>query len=465
MGSCEGGVVVVVKKTEVVAAVLPVTEHRLAMSNLDLLLPPLDVGIFFCYNDGAKNNEMLISMVRKGLGQALVSFPVLAGEVVPNNAGEPEMLCNNRGVDFVQAFADMELQHLDLYNPDVSVDAKFVPVKKHGVLSIQVTEMRCGGAIIGCSFDHRVADAHSINKFLIAWANMTRSNYSRGDDSIHPLLFPGDNYMNKLIPSYSRSLIVPREPRHHDSAIDNMYMLIKDIASSAPQVPPSFHLQSRIYQISAQQIQLLQSLAGPKRTKFESFSALLWKLLAKAAKEDKKRCKLGIVVNGRNCLSKSASLNETTMDTYFGNVLSVPYSDASVGELKSLPLSEIANLVHACVESAANEEHFRGLVDWVENRRPQPAMCKIYSCLPSDTEEVAVVVSSGQRFPVSKMDFGWGRPSFGSYHFPWGGTTGYVMPMPSARDDGDWIVYMHLFRKHLDFVEKEAPHIFKPFAY
>lgn len=164
-------------------------------------------------------------------------------------------------------------------------------------------------------------------------------------------------------------------------------------------------------------------------------------------------------------MSKSASLNATPMDNYFGNVLSVPYSDASVGELKSLPLSEIANLVHACVESAANEEHFRGLVDWVENHRPQLAMCKIYSCLPSDTEEVAVVVSSGQRFPVSKMDYGWGRPSFGSYHFPWGGTTGYVMPMPSARDDGDWIVYMHLFQKHLDFVEKEAPHIFKPFVY
>lgn len=129
---------VVVKNTEVVVAVLPVTEHRLALSNLDLLLPPLDVGIFFCYDDGGKNKEMMMSTVKKGLGQALVSFPVLAGEVVQNNEGEPEMLCNNRGVDFVQAFADMELQHLDLYNPDVSVDANFVPVKKHGVIAIQV---------------------------------------------------------------------------------------------------------------------------------------------------------------------------------------------------------------------------------------------------------------------------------------------------------------------------------------
>ena len=35
-----------------------------------------------------------------------------------------------------------------------------------------------------------------------------------------------------------------------------------------------------------------------------------------------------------------------------------------------------------------------------------------------------------------------------------GGTTGYIIPMPSATDDGDW---MHPLGKHLDFAEKEAP--------
>ncbi|KAK1392264.1 hypothetical protein POM88_011320 [Heracleum sosnowskyi] len=49
------------------------------------------------------------------------------------------------------------------------------------------------------------------------------------------------------------------------------------------------------------------------------------------------------------------------MAKYFENVLSVPFGDASVGQLKSMPLSEIA----------ANEEHFRGLIDWVESHRPR----------------------------------------------------------------------------------------------
>ncbi|KAL1816469.1 hypothetical protein ACET3Z_019043 [Daucus carota] len=458
MGSCEGGVAVVVKRTEVVVAVLPVAESRLAMSNLDLLLPPLDVGIFLCYDKGSENinNETKISMLKRGLGQALVPFYPLAGEVAMNSQGEPALFCNNRGVDFVHAFADIDLQHLDLYTPDASIHVNFVPIKKHGVFSIQVTETKCGGLVIGCTFDHRAADAHSINKFLVAWADITRS--------ICPLNISDKAMVNKYTPCFRRSLLTPRKPSHHDPAIDDMYILIKNAAPPSNS-PPLFHLQSRIYQISAYHIQRLQSLAGPKRTKLESFTALLWKLLAKSAKHNKKKCKLGIVVNGRNCLTDSSTTDtKISFDDYFGNVLSVPYSESTVGELKSLPLSAIANKVHACVESAANEEHFRGLVDWVEKQRPQQAMCKVYSCIPNEAEEAAVVVSSGQRFPVSQMEFGWGRPCFGSYYFPWGGYTGYVMPMPSAANDGDWIVFMHLSPSHLDFIERDAPNIFKPFV-
>ena len=35
-----------------------------------------------------------------------------------------------------------------------------------------------------------------------------------------------------------------------------------------------------------------------------------------------------------------------------------------------------------------------------------------------------------------------------------GGTAGYIIAMPSAIDDGDW---MHPLGKHLDSAEKEAP--------
>jgi len=46
MSAENGDFPVYVTSEEVVAAVLPMQEHRLPLSNLDLLLPPVDVGVF-----------------------------------------------------------------------------------------------------------------------------------------------------------------------------------------------------------------------------------------------------------------------------------------------------------------------------------------------------------------------------------------------------------------------------------
>ncbi|KAL4349612.1 hypothetical protein AHAS_Ahas10G0059400 [Arachis hypogaea] len=142
MDSAAGEFNVSVTNEEVVAAVLPTQEHWLPLSNLDLLLPPVDVGVFFCYKN---NNTMvmnsfasMVGCLKKSLSQALVSYYAFAGEVVANTAGEPELLCNNRGVDFVEAVADIELQCLNLFNPDVSIEGKLVPKKKRGVFVVQV---------------------------------------------------------------------------------------------------------------------------------------------------------------------------------------------------------------------------------------------------------------------------------------------------------------------------------------
>lgn len=130
-----------VTNEEVVAAVLPMQQHWLPLSNLDLLLPQVDVGVFFCYNNNpmSMSFESMVGCLKKALSQALVSYYAFAGEVVPNSVGEPELLCNNRGVDFVEAVADVELHCLNFYNPDDTIEGKLVPKKKRGVLAVQVT--------------------------------------------------------------------------------------------------------------------------------------------------------------------------------------------------------------------------------------------------------------------------------------------------------------------------------------
>ncbi|XP_059644024.1 coniferyl alcohol acyltransferase-like [Cornus florida] len=440
------------RRKEVVAAVLPMLEHWLPQSNLDLLLPPLDVGVFFCYKIPEDDNlfgfPYMVSVLKKAMAQALVSYYAFAGEVVQNCLGEPEVICNNRGVDFIEAYADVELQQLNFHNPDESIEGKLVPKKKQGVLSVQVTELKCGGLVVGCTFDHRVADAYSANMFLVSWAEMARSK---------PVL--------SLLPSFRRSLLNPRHPGHYDPSLDNLYMPISALPPPKQKNPDDDHLISRIYYIKANQLSHLQSLAsarGERRTKLEAFSALVWKVVAASTEHgSNKNCRIGIVVDGRAQLSGGDSGDKAVMmSAYFGNVLSIPCDEKTITELEERPLSWVANAVHECLQAARTKEHFLGLIDWVEAHRPDPAMTKIYSA--REDGGPAVVVSSGQRFPVSEVDFGWGKPVFGSYHFPWGGETGYVMPMPSPVGNGDWVVYMHMLGGQLELIETQAAHLFRP---
>ncbi|KAM0956382.1 hypothetical protein COP2_025273 [Malus domestica] len=86
---------VTMSKQEVVAAALPLQEHWLPLSNLDLLLQPLDVGVFFCYkNKQSMSFGSMVGVLKKAMAQALMTFYAFSGEVVPNSVGEPEILCN-----------------------------------------------------------------------------------------------------------------------------------------------------------------------------------------------------------------------------------------------------------------------------------------------------------------------------------------------------------------------------------
>ncbi|XP_024960767.1 shikimate O-hydroxycinnamoyltransferase-like [Cynara cardunculus var. scolymus] len=452
MGSI-GMLTVSVKQTDIIMAATPVQNLWLPMSNLDLLIPPLDVGVFFCYRkpmDHGDENSCIINLIEQSLSLALVHFYPLAGEVVYTSQGEPELLCNNHGVELVQACASVELKDLDLYHPDDSVEGKLVPVKTKGVLSVQVTEFNCGGLVIGCTFDHRVADAHSMNMFLASWAEIQRSK---------PV---------SCLPSFRRSVLHPRRPPLITSYYDTLYVPFSSLPPS-PTSDLTNPLISRIYYIEANDVNNLQavsSLDGNPQSKLISFISLLWKIIAEGD-DDSTTCRMGVVVDGRERLNDIANfenpsnIDSFTMENYFGNVLSISSGEASSDDLKEMPLSQVAKMVHKFVSGTKTKEHFRGLIDWVEVHRPEKAVTKIYTRM-EDNDGGAVVVSSGMRFQMEKIDFGWGKPQFGSYHFPWGGQTGYVMPMPSVTKNGDWVVYMHLLQKHLDLVEAMGTKYFRP---
>ncbi|KAJ1431179.1 Transferase [Sesbania bispinosa] len=73
----------------------------------------------------------------------------------------------------------------------------------------------------------------------------------------------------------------------------------------------------------------------------------------------------------------------------------------------------------------------------------------------------ALVVSSGQRFPVSEVDFGFGSPLLGTVYTSIEGVgVGYMNQRPSAKGDGSWTVSAILWPE-LAAALKDDP-IFQP---
>uniref|UniRef100_A0ACD5UDZ9 Uncharacterized protein n=1 Tax=Avena sativa TaxID=4498 RepID=A0ACD5UDZ9_AVESA len=427
--------------TTTVKPALPIHEHRMPLSNLDLLLPPLEVSVFFCYLRPAPT----VAALKEALAKVLVKYYPLAGEVVANTAGEPELLCGSTGVDFTEASAgDAMLRELRLGMVDQGVEM-LVPAKKSGVISVQVTKFKCGGAVVGCTFDHRVCDAYSINMFLVAWAAASRD---------------GHGFITPPAPSFSRSLVAPRDPSPRTPSTDALIDRLFSPLSSTPLPPASVSATAvnRIYHIAAADIMALQGLAGPGRTKLEAFTAHLWQLCSRAASGRQRLCCMGMVVDGR---ARMSSDDRGAMKNYFGNVLTIPYGVISGDDLRRrMSLADVADDVHRWVREAATSEHFRGLIDWVEALRPNPAAARAYLGGTGGVEAMACIVSSGMGFPIAEADFGTGVPAFASYHFPWPAGAAYVMPMPSARGDGDWIVYVHAAPELVKVMEEE-PTVFK----
>lgn len=86
---------VIVNKREFVAAVvLPLQEHWLPLSSLDLLLPPIHVSLVLCYKKPKSNMKDLdfssmVGILKSSLAQVLISYYAFAGGGWPTPMGDP----------------------------------------------------------------------------------------------------------------------------------------------------------------------------------------------------------------------------------------------------------------------------------------------------------------------------------------------------------------------------------------
>ena len=128
-------------------------------------------------------------------------------------------------------------------------------------------------------------------------------------------------------------------------------------------------------------------------------------------------------------------------------------------QLKQGSLTNVAKIVHDAISRVTNRAHFLDLIDWIECHRPGLMLSKVVLGRAGP----ALVVSSGRRFPVAEIDFGFGSPVLGTVCSTIERIgVGYINQRPSARGDGSWTVSAILWPELAAARESDSECVFQP---
>ncbi|XP_060210624.1 coniferyl alcohol acyltransferase [Lycium barbarum] len=431
-------------RKSIVKASGPIPEHHiLTLSNLDLLSGRFPVTYFYVYRE-AKPNDSSASIadeLKKSLANCLSHFYPFAGRIIPNpETNEPEIVCDNTGALFLEAQASISLTELDLYYLNKCLEGKLVPINQEFPVQVQLTNYKCGGIFITFTFDHALGDASSFSKFLLMWSEIARKKRL------------------SFSPDHRRYLLRGRDPPIYNPSFDQSFIScsLHDIHN----ILTPRKLLKRLYYIDASSIDRLQKLAsidGTKRTKIEAFSAYIWKIMVKAIDKDHhNKCKMGWLVDGR---TRICNKNEKVTENYIGNALSIAVGEANVNEIEHASISDVANNVHNAISKVTSAEHFLDLIDWIEWNKPGLMLSKVVLGQGGPT----IVVSSGRRFPVAEVDFGFGTPVLGTVYSTIKKIgVGYINQRPGAKGDGSWTISAILWPEMIEALESDTEHVFQP---
>ncbi|XP_022736356.1 anthranilate N-benzoyltransferase protein 1 [Durio zibethinus] len=426
-------------KKSIVKAInlFPERHHKLTLSNLDLLSGRFPVTYLYLYHRPLINNfSSTVESLKISLAKTLSFYYPFAGRIVEDpDTNEPLIICDNTGALLVEAQANIPLKKLDFYNFNESLNGKLVSINSDFPVQVQVTSYTCGGVSITFTFDHALGDASAFGMFLSSWSQVAQ------------------NMPISCIPDLGRNLR-PRLPPTYHPCLDETF--VKCTLEEIRNIPKTNILLKRLYYVEASSINKLQSLAsayGNKRTKIEAFSAYIWKTMATTIDKSHAKCKMGWLVDGRGRLNG----DHGSMSNYIGNVLSVAIEEASIVEIKQGSISDVANNVHEAISKVTNQAYFLDLIDWIECHKPGLMLPKVVL----GREGPALVLSSGRRFPVAELDFGFGSPVLGTVSsIIEKSGVGYMNQRPSAKGDGSWVISAILWPELAAALESDT--VFEP---
>ncbi|KAG6603597.1 BAHD acyltransferase DCR, partial [Cucurbita argyrosperma subsp. sororia] len=356
----------------------------------------------------------LIFSLKRSLSAALSHFPALAGRFTTDHDGAVYLICNDAGVDFIEAKAkhlsiDSVLSPLDVpicfksffaFDKTLSYSGHYKPLA-----AVQVTEL-ADGVFVGCIVNHAVVDGTSFWHFFNTFAeiNLGKGKISNSPDfdrntafnSPAVLKFPaggpketfdGNSRLRERIFHFSREAISRLKLRANGGNMSNGNC--DAVETLGKQLNDGWKI------VNGKQN---DDVSGGKLkiSSFQSLSAQLWRSVTRARKLNAaKTTTFRMAVNCRHRLQPPMS------SLYFGNAIQSIPTVALVGELLSEDLGWCSALLHRNVAAHDDATVRRGIADWERSPRLFPL---------GNSDGASVTMGSSPRFPMYNNDFGWGRP-------------------------------------------------------
>ncbi|KAG5253320.1 transferase family protein [Salix suchowensis] len=386
---------------------------KLSVSDLPMLsCQYIQKGVLLTYPPYSIND--LIKLLKHSLSAALSHFPALAGRLQTDPTGHVHIVCNDAGVDFIQAKARHLSIHAILSPTHVPECFKgFFAMDKtlsysgHSkpLMAVQVTELK-DGIFIGCAVNHAVTDGTSFWNFFNTFAETCKGSkkiskspdFSRNTMFNSPVAtFSGDEPLRERIFHFSRDAILKLKLRANSSNFmsnsaeifgkqsNDSWKIVNGESNGNNglgngKVAPLFSESGKTAEISS----------------FQSLCAQLWISVTRARKlSPSKMTTFRMAVNCRHRL-------EPRLDPYyFGNAIQSIPTVALAGKLLSNDLSFGADLLHKNVVSHGDDTVRKGIADWEREPRLFPL---------GNFDGASITMGSSPRFPMYDNDFGWGRP-------------------------------------------------------